>query len=72
MSVTTVTGCKYFCYLQEKLISLQNQISDITIQYKEAVHLQSEQEIGRELLETLSGLPKTAESVQTQRESYGM
>lgn len=66
MRVKTETGCKYFCYEQEKLISFQNQISYITIQYKEAVHLQSEQEIGSELLETLSGLRKTAESVQTQ------
>lgn len=35
-------------------------------QYNKAVHLQSEQEIGSELLETLSGLRKKAESVQTQ------
>ena len=66
MRVTTETGCEYFCYEQEKLIWFQNQISDITIQYKEAVHLESEQEIGSELLETLSGLRKKAESVQTQ------
>lgn len=66
MRVKTERGCKYFCYEQEQLISFQNQISYITIQYKEAVHLQSEQEIGSELLETLSGLRKTAESVQTQ------
>lgn len=66
MRVKTERGCKYFCYEQEQLISFQNQISYITIQYKEAVHLQSEQEIGSELLETLSGLRKTVESVQTQ------
>lgn len=68
MRVKTERGCKYFCQEQEQLISFQNQISYmyITIQYKEAVHLQSEQEIGSELLETLSGLRKTAESVQTQ------
>ena len=63
MRAKTERGCKYFCQEQEQLTSFQNQISYmyITIQYKEAVHLQSEQEIGSELLETLSGLRKTAE-----------
>ena len=39
---TTETGCKYYCYAQEKFRWFQNQISDITIQYKETVHLKPE------------------------------
>ena len=35
MRVTFEPGCKYYCYEQEKLLWFQNQISDITIQYKE-------------------------------------
>lgn len=66
MSVTTGTGCKYYCYQQEKLLWFQNQISDITIQYKETVHLEPEQEKGTELLEKLSDLQEKGASVQTQ------
>ena len=40
--VTTETGCKYYCYAQEKFLLFQNQICDITIQYKETVHLKPE------------------------------
>ena len=64
--VATETGCKYCCYEQEKLTWFQNQITDVIIQYKEAVHLEAEQKIGSELLEKLSGLQKKAASVQAQ------
>ena len=66
MRVTTEMDCKHYCYEQEKLIWFQNQISNITIQYQEAVHLESEQEIGSKLLENLSNLREKATSVQTQ------
>ena len=56
MLVTTEKGCKHYCYEQEKLIWFQNQISNITIQYQEAVHLLSEQEIGSKSLENLYNL----------------
>ena len=42
--VTTETGCKYYCYAQEKFLLFQNQICVITIQYKETVHLKPERE----------------------------
>ena len=51
---TTETGCKYYCYAQEKFLWFQNQISDITIQYKETVHLKPEREKGSEFPEKLS------------------
>ena len=50
---TTETGCKYYCYAQEKFLWFQNQISDITIQYKETVHLKPEREKGSEFPEKL-------------------
>ena len=31
-----------YCYAQEKFLLFQNQICDITIQYKETVHLKPE------------------------------
>ena len=65
--VTTETGCKYYCYnAQEKFLLFQNQICDITIQYKETVHLKPEWEKGSEFPEKLSGLQEKAASVQTQ------
>ena len=63
---TTETGCKYYCYAQEKFLWFQNQISDITIQYRETVHLKPEREKGSEFPEKLSGLQEKAASVQTQ------
>ena len=54
MHVTTETGCKYYCYAKEKFLLFQNQICDITIQYKETVHLKPEREKGSEFLEKLS------------------
>ena len=67
MHVTTETGCKYYCYAQEKFLLFQNQICEyITIQYKETVHLKPEQEKGSEFPEKLSGLQEKAASVQTQ------
>ena len=53
-------------FVQSTFLSTSNQISDITIQYKEAVRLESAQEIGCELLKTLSILRKKAESVHIQ------
>ena len=63
---TTETDCKYYCYAQEKFLWFQNQMSDITIQYKETVHLKPEREKGSEFPEKLSGLQEKAASVQTQ------
>ena len=66
MRVTAEKDCKHYCYKQEKLIWFQNQISDITVQYQEAAHLESEKEIGSKLLENLSKVLEEATSVQTQ------
>ena len=66
MRVTAEKDCKHYCYEQEKLIWFQSQISDITIQYQEAAHLESEKEIGSKLLENLSKVLEKATSVQTQ------
>ena len=64
--VTTETGCKYYCYAQEKFLLFQNQICVITIQYKETVHLKPEREKGSEFPEKLSGLQEKAASLQMQ------
>ena len=51
---------------RKKFLLFQNQICDITIQYKETVHLKPEREKGSEFPEKLSGLQEKAASVQTQ------
>ena len=51
---------------RKNFLLFQNQICDITIQYKETVHLKPEREKGSEFPEKLSGLQEKAASVQTQ------
>lgn len=65
MRITTETGCKYYCYAQEKLLWFQNKISDFTIQYKQTVHLEPEQKKGSKLLEKLSCRPSGKGSITT-------
>lgn len=70
MRVTIDNDCKHYCYEKEKLSWFQNQISDITLRYKETVHLESEQEIGDELVKNLSDLREKAASIQSQMVTY--